>query len=205
MKLSRFGFIALVASTLAATQSFAKGFGADWEMRDLKTAVRAAPFGFDAKSDTRELMTTIETDANPGTTKLMVIRDGALLKGVYYEGHDGRTVTLSLEQMRQGPQVLKQSSGRDVILMSVERDFTAEKGGHANVRFLRNGISGTYKNFRVFLDIQGGKVVLRSDPNPRDPESDNNAYTSVFNYLYMKKNTVLGKTVGVEFVQPAMR
>jgi hypothetical protein len=156
-------------------------------------------------ADSVERVATVETDAFSGSSYLDVIRaDDGVLKNLIYRGHDGKVLTFTLDQLRSSPQVVKQMNGRDVVFLSVEKDFTAEKGGHGNMRFLQSGVSGTFRNFRILVDVQS-KIVLRSDPNPQDPESDRNPYTTVFTYLFMKKSSFLGITTGIESVRPSLR
>lgn len=158
-------------------------------------------------TDAKILVLTIESDAIPGTSRLELSRDEAsgALTGLYYYPADGSTIAYTFAQLRQKPQVLKKMSGYDVILAGLEKDFDPAKGGHVFVRYMTNALSSNYKNFRILLDIQGTSIVLRGDPNPRDPESDDNPYNSVFNYLYFEKNTVFGKVVGIDSVHPAVK
>lgn len=167
---------------------------------------QAAVSGMEVRTQAdAELIMKVETDAYPGISTFSVTRNaqGALETLVYLSRTDGDK-TFTLEQLKKGPAVLKHSDGRDVVVLVLEKDFTAEKGGHAYVRFLQSGMSGTYRNFRILLDVQE-KIILRSDPNPKDPESDDNSYTGVFNHVFMKKNTFLGKLIGIESVKPSMK
>lgn len=73
------------------------------------------------------------------------------------------------------------------------------------MRYLQNGMTGAYKNFRMLLDVQGSDIVLRGDSNPDDIDSDKNTYESIFNHLFLEKNYVFGKVVGLSKVVPSVR
>lgn len=149
---------------------------------------------------------TIESDATPEATLVSVGMDSSgNMTSLTSTASTGNVVTFSLEQLRQAPRVFKTMSGRDVVYFNIESDFNPRSGGHANLRFLQNGISGTYKNFRIHVIAQGQGISLVSEPNPRDPESDENRSTSGFNYLYMNKNTIWGRVIGIESVIPQQR
>ena len=161
--------------------------------------------GVPALSYSQERVVAIETNAFAGTAYLEINRDDSgSLKSITYRSHDGRVLSYSLAQLRAGPQVIKQDGSHDVVFLSVEIDFSATKGGHANLRFLTNGIIGKYKNFRILIDAQN-QMVLHGDANVADPQSDRNPYTAIFNYLYLAKSTFIGKTIGIESVSPGMR
>lgn len=163
-------------------------------------------FNFE-EGDTREQVATVETDAMDDSWHLDVIRssDGAM-KALAYESNRKKepAKVLTLDQLKKGPQVLKEIDGHKVIYLSIESDFTPTRGGHANVRYLESGMSDSYRNFRILVDTQGS-IVLRSDPNPKDSESDDNSYNSVFNHLFMKKRTFLGRVIGIGRIIPSMK
>jgi hypothetical protein len=135
-----------------------------------------------------------------------VVRDssGSMIALNYFAA-EGGVYTYSLAQLRQKPQVIKKMDGHEVILVGLEPGFVPNKGGHVKMRYLVNGLTGKYSNFRMALDAQGSTIVLRGEPNPKDPESDENPYTSVFNYIFFKKNVVLGKVVGIDEVKPGIK
>lgn len=160
-------------------------------------------------TDTNETIQTIsavETDAFPGISFLDIARDeqGTMTR-LIYRPFQKPPVSYTLDQLRQNWQVLKEVDGYKVIYIGVEKDFDAVKGGHANVRYMQSGMSGSYRNFRILLEPQGTQLVLRSDPNFKDPESDRNRYTGTFNYVFMAKNTFFGKVIGISQVLPAMK
>jgi hypothetical protein len=158
-----------------------------------------------AFADTSETVVKVETDAFPGTSALDVVRnDAGVMKALVYRPSDEAPKQYTLDQLQANAQLLKQVDGHDVIFLSLEKDFDPVKGGHANMRYLHSGFSGEYRNFRIALDVQK-HIVLRSDPNPQDPDSDGNSYTSTFNYLFMEKNTFWGRVIGVERVVPEMK
>lgn len=148
----------------------------------------------------------ITTDAFSGTFFLDFVRDPATgeLTQLSYQTPCNPNGVLTLADLSRGPQVLLNEDGHDVLFVTVESDFNAAKGGHANVRFLSNGMSGTYKNFRISIDV-GASIVLRSDPNSSDSDSDGNSYTSVFNQIFMARNAMFGKTVGIAKITPSLQ
>lgn len=151
--------------------------------------------------DTRTTVITVESDFAGGVSRIDITRDltGALTSLVF-TSPGGTSLVYSFNELRQKPQVLKRMDGHDIILVSVEKDFTLTRGGHANMRYLANGVVGDYKNFRMLIDTQGAGIVLRVDTNFKDPDSDHNRSESIFNYLFLEKNTVLGKVVGISKV-----
>lgn len=180
--------------------SFAKSFWVGAQaLLILSASVSAVAF-----ADTQTTILTVETDAYEGTSFIDIVRtDQGSIKAMVYRPFGHPTEILSLDQLKL-PNVLKRVSDRDIVLLSVEPAFSAEKGGYATIRFLNSGISGTYRNFRILIENQK-EVILRSDPDRNDPETDDNSYTSVFNYLFLKKNTFFGKLIGIDEVEPSMR
>jgi hypothetical protein len=156
-----------------------------------------------AFADTRSRAITITSDAYAGSYSIDITRSatGSVTSMIYTGPNNPNGQTLTPSALGKGPVPILHMAGRDIVLLSTESDFNVQKGGHINVRFLTNGIDGNYKNFRVLIDV-GSTVVLRSDPNSDDPDSDNNAYTSVFNQLFLKRNSLFGKTIGVEEIDP---
>lgn len=149
----------------------------------------------------------VTTDAWPGTEYLTIERDShGVIDSMVYTHVDLSSVSYDLEQLRQAPQLVETYNGHKVTYISVESDFNALTGGHANVRYMSNGMNGTYKNFRVLLTVGAapkGAITLKSDPNLNDPESDKNTYNSEFNRLFMKRTSFLGQTIGIEKVIPS--
>lgn len=147
---------------------------------------------------------SVTTDAYPGTETMTINRDSSgLIESLVYVHVDGTSVTYNLAQLQTGPQLLKVYANHNVTYISAESDFSAAQGGHVNVRFMNNGITGSYKNFRVLMTVQGSQISLRSDPDPKDPQSDQNSYTGEFNRLFMQKFTFLGQLAGIAKVVPS--
>lgn len=161
-------------------------------------AVRAA-------ATTRETVAVVETDAFEGTYKMDLLRDaqGAVLALIYVTSNEGEK-TFPIDLLKKGYQVLKVASGKNAVMMKVDPSFNPAKGGYGTLRILHNGMSGSYMTFRVLVDV-AQKITLRSDPDRNDSESDGNAYTGPFNYLFMEKNTFLGMTIGIDEIRPALR
>jgi hypothetical protein len=156
-----------------------------------------------AFADTQTRVMNITTDAFSGNFAIDCLQDASgAVTGMRYQTPNTPNGLVSLAAARQGPQVLFNKDGHDVLLLSIESDFDPRAGGHANVRFLQNGASGTYKDFRVLIQVQG-HIAVSSDPNSDDPDSDNNEYTGVFNTLFLAKNTFFGITVGIDKVVPS--
>ena len=156
-----------------------------------------------AGADTRERAITITTDAFDGSFSIDVMRNasGTLTQMIYQTPVTSNGV-LTPAQLAQGPQVIYAKQGHDAILLSTESDFNVQKGGHLIVRLVHNALEGSYIDFRVLVDVEK-TIILRSDPNSNDSDSDNNSYTGVFNRLFLQKNTVFGIAVGVDQVVPS--
>jgi hypothetical protein len=110
-----------------------------------------------------------------------------------------------VDQLRQGPQTLSNINGTDVTYLNVEPDFNPSTGGHGVLKFLNNGVTNTYLNFRFIVILQGGKISLKADANLQDPSSDKNAYLDYFNYIYLKKKMFMGQMVGVASLLPSVK
>ncbi len=195
---------AVVSLFAAAVLAQPAQANAEWSLEDQSWDLMELFFGTAGKSpETHTQILTVESDAIPGTNRLEIARDASgVLTSLIYITPEKQIIAYTLSQLHERPQILKQMDGHDVILVSVENDFSATQGGHANMRYLTSGISGSYKNFRMLVDVQGASIVLRGDANPDDPESDENPYTSVFNYLFLAKNTFFGKVIGIDKVLP---
>ncbi|CAN5611836.1 hypothetical protein BH10BDE1_BH10BDE1_33700 [soil metagenome] len=200
MKISRILLsIVLMFCSVLMVASTARAFDLDSPsfIQELEEAFLAA--------FSREAIVTIETDVYPGTANLYVSRelDGSLAS-LSYAGPDAIFTTFPLDQLKTGFKVLKNHEGHDAVFLKLDPSFSAQSGGYAVLRILRNGISSSFKNFRVLVKV-GPKLEIFSDPDASDPESDGNSYRAQFNYVFMKKNTVFGFAVGIDQIQPQMR
>jgi hypothetical protein len=150
-----------------------------------------------------EALISVASDDFDGTAYLDIVRtdDGALKALTYREG-SSETHTVLITDLDQGDQPLKIVNNRKVILLSKEADLNAAKGGHVLVKFLYNGATNYYLDFRIQVQVQD-KVIFFSDPDCNDPHSDHNPYTSMFNHLFMKKREILGKEIGIKDVEPS--
>jgi hypothetical protein len=159
----------------------------------INTALAGAP----------QRIVVIDTDDSPGNTYIDVVQgdDGALQSLVY---ETDTNLTFTLADLLTETAVLKQTDGKNVILLKLEQPFDPLHGGHVIVEFLNNGITDNYKDFRILIDVQGTSVTFSSDPDSTDPQSDGNSFTSVFNKLFMWKNTFLGKEIGIDRVTPSV-
>ncbi len=195
-----FGILFLSAFLIVSGAGASSLYSADF-MAELEQAILAA--------FASETVVTIETDVYTGTAKLDILRatDGSLT-GLSYAGPDGTTTAFQLDDLRNNFKVLKNLDGHDAVLLKVDPAFSAQKGGHAILRVLRNGISNEFKNFRVLVKVGAkieAKIEMVSDPDLNDPDSDKNAYSGPFNYVFMKKNTVFGMTIGIDEIVPQLR
>jgi hypothetical protein len=146
---------------------------------------------------------SVATDEDSAISFLDILRtDDGALKGISYRQANGQTKTVFVTDLDQGDQPLKMIENRAVIKLAKETDLDPSKGGHVIVKFLNDGATGAYLDFRILLQVQT-KVIFFSDPDNNDPHSDHNPYTSVFNHLMMKKRTVLGKEIGIKEVDPS--
>ncbi len=157
-----------------------------------------------AHADTTTRVVSVTTDAFAGTEYLAVVRNSAgEMTGMIYTPIGASPLTLTTQQLLSGPQTIKQLNGHNITYLSLDSDFNETSGGHAELRFLTNGITGAYLNFRILIQLEGSAIVLRSDPNSSDPASDHNAYTSVFNHIFMAKKMLFGEEIGVAQVEPS--
>lgn len=144
----------------------------------------------------------IKSDAGTSDYALDITREDSGEISLLTLHTDAGATPIRLDDL-QKPFLLEQMSGHGVIFLSIEHDFIASKGGHAVVRYLNSGVGGdTFRNFRILIELNN-QVVLRSDPNPEDPESDHNTYSGQFNELFLKKRTFLGQTIGIAQVEPS--
>ena len=151
----------------------------------------------------RERMVVIESDDSPGDNFIDLVQnsDGSLQSLVY---EADTTLTFTTQQLQSQPAVLREASGKDVIILKLDTDFNPAHGGHVIVEFLNNGITGSYKDFRILINLQASGITFSSDPNPSDSASDGNSYKSVFNKLFFYKRTLLGQEIGIDHVTPSI-
>jgi hypothetical protein len=150
-----------------------------------------------------EPVISVATDDSSGTSFLDIVRtDEGTLKALSYRGQDGAIRTVLITDLDQGDQPLKIVGNRKVIMLSKEADLNPAKGGHVLVKFLYNGATNCYLDFRIQIQVQD-KVIFFSDPDSNDPHTDHNPYTALFNHLFMKKRMVLGKEIGIKDVEPS--
>lgn len=158
---------------------------------------------FDAKSaisgsGTTENILRVETDAGFGASVFEVTRSGSgELESMTYRSTEG-TAVYTLEQLRARPAVLVRSGGYDVVTLSLEPGFTAEKGGFLMIRYLQNGITKAYGSYRLLLDVQDRLILRTGDSNDEDPRSSR--YSGLVRKLIMKKRTIMGQLVGIREV-----
>src|SRR6185437_9204922 len=114
----------------------------------------------------------LNSDAFPGKTYLLKIfeDDQGAIQSMTEDTDSGQPLLFSLEDLKAGKPVYNGEGEK--ITLTLDSDFAPQKGGHLELRFLTNVFSGAYKNFRILADVQGDTVVLRSDPNLNDPNSD---------------------------------
>ena len=161
----------------------------------------------------REVLANVETDAFPGQHRLDVMRTASGdVESLVYVSDEGERI-LPLESMRGSFQVAKVHQKLDAVLMAVTPEFSASAGGYATLRVLYNGVGSVfgapvaYRNFRVRVTIAPASqaITLISEPDLSDPDSDRNPFTGPFNYLFMKKNTTLGRVVGIRSIVPGLK
>lgn len=196
--------IALVAAMTVAHLGYSSEAEGQYQYSDEITDLSCSDV---VCAESRVPILTVDSDATRGgVSSFEVIRDASgAMTALNFLDHEGTALTYTLSQLRQKPQLLKKIDHYEIILVSVEKDFSPTKGGHANMRFLQNGMTSTYKNFRMLLDVQGNDIVLRGESNLEDIESDRNSYDSVFNHIFLEKNSVFGKIVGINKVVPSVR
>jgi hypothetical protein len=148
---------------------------------------------------------SIESNALPDTCELKVLRNdnSGAVEGLALHCDGKPDSIFTIQDIKTGVRPLFQMGDRKVVLLSLERDFNPAIGGHVKVRYLHNGATGDYKNFRILVSVEKD-IIFRSDPSASDPDSDDNPYTSVFNHLYLQKKSIFGKTIGIEKVLPSI-
>jgi hypothetical protein len=145
----------------------------------------------------------IDTDDSPGNTYIDVVQaDDGSFQSLVYESTP--TLTFTLNDLQDTTETLKQASGKDVIQLKLDPSFDPITGGYVTVPFLNNGITGNYEDFRILIHIQGDVITCTSAPDANDAQSDGNSFTSVFNKLFMWKNTLFGKEIGIDRVTPSL-
>lgn len=135
-----------------------------------------------------ETTVPITSNAFPNKTySITVVQDaqGKIEKMVY--ATDSGAKDMEISALQSARQVLYPD--HNAIYLAMDSDFNVQKGGHIELEFLTNALTGKYKDFRVLVDVQGDGVVLRSDPNLSDGNSDKNPYSGPFEALYIKKGS----------------
>jgi hypothetical protein len=151
-------------------------------------------------------LVTFQSDAFPGIGSLVLVQNSTgLCKQLIFNDLDGQVLKYTLDELQNAPQVLEKSGNNDITFLALEQDFNPLSGGHGLVKFLVSGISKTYKSFRFLLSINGDHVSLKSEPSLSSPDSDGNSFKGSFNHLFLKKNSLLGLTIGVSEIIPRMK
>jgi len=119
----------------------------------------------------------------------LTVDDDADVTGLIFSQNSGDT-PIALSDLSKGI-VLYQSSGMDAVTL-LSQNFNAQTGGDFTLKYLSNGISGTYRNFSFSVGRQGqnwSPYILDSRQVPQ-----------VFVSMYLKAKKVLGRVVGIDSI-----
>jgi len=119
----------------------------------------------------------------------LTVDDDSDVTGLIFSQNSGDT-PIALADLPKGI-VLYQSSGMDVVTLS-SQNFNSQTGGDFTLKYLNNGISGTYRSFSFSVGRQGqnwSPYILDSRQVPQ-----------VFVSMYLKAKKVLGKVVGIDSI-----
>ena len=164
--------------------SFESGFSLpmlNWYPADLEVA----------PADTQEVqLAHVTSDAMDGflDMKITVNSDHDIV-GFSYVTHKNEKASFKLDQFAAGF-VLYRSAGRDVAKLA-SRDFQASKGGHLELIYLYNGITGSTEKFSMELVRVGNEWKL---------EVNDNAGRRYFTSMFLKGNFLFGRAIGIESV-----
>jgi hypothetical protein len=128
----------------------------------------------------------VTAESRPGVTyTLSVITDSqADVTGLLYNGSHLGPRCFTLTDIQKNA-VLVNLDGRDIILVRSLSDLDGFRGGSLELKYLHDGITGSYRTFPMTLE-RTGKWRLQNRATP-------------FNTLHFPKRTnLLGITVGVQ-------
>ena len=142
---------------------------------------------FNLHSKSQHLVTAT-SDVDPVVTDLFLIsNDQGETEKLKMTFSDGESARFSSPKNLSEGTVLKQVSGRDVVVLKSE-EFDTLKGGYVDMVYLANGITGNRKSLelRIIQDSEGWKIFYDGIQIKR------------FHFLGKK---FLGKVVGIDKVQ----
>jgi hypothetical protein len=150
---------------------------------------------------TYKLVTVVESDAVPDVVIRFyaLIRDNGDLAGLMTHRTDHPVAKIyGLCEVSRGAVRVEQEE-RIVTQLTPTGAFTAEQGGEIRFSFLHSGIRGS----RRYVDFEVARTGAREWSlfwNPRHHQDRSNR----FNYLWMQKNTFLGRTIGISHVNASL-
>jgi hypothetical protein len=99
----------------------------------------------------------------------------------------GTTKTIQLSNLKAGI-VLYQASGKDAAVLS-SNNFNAQTGGSLTVKYLEDGVSGTYDTFECEMIRQGQTWKMTS--------ADSGGDQKVFTLMYLTAKKLFGTVIGI--------
>ena len=141
-------------------------------------------------ADTKLPLFVATSDAFTGNLELDLTVDvNTNVTGLTYT-ENGKETPVSPTQLASGI-VLYQTSGKDVAVLSGQ-NFSVTTGGPLTLKYLYDGLSGTYQNFDFALSRQSQSWNANV--------TDSNGIPQNFTTMYLTANKLLGKIIGIESI-----
>jgi|GEM_PF-5451257 len=137
-------------------------------------------------------LVTVTSDARPGTVyQLDAILDAkGDVSGLLYSGSYLGDRCFGTKDIKKQA-LLVNVDGRDIVFLKALSDFDGIRGGALELRYLFNGVTGSYRTSSITLE-RAGAWRVQKDSVP-------------FNTMFFPKRVSLGITIGVNAPQFSWR
>ncbi len=158
------------------------------------SAVRAAdpgdvgsPCRRQALASVQDLV-TVTSDARSGTVYRLdaILDESGNVSGLLYSGSYLGERCFSLKDVKKQA-LLVNVDGRDIVFLKALGDFDGTRGGTLELRYLYNGVTGSYRTASMTLE-RAGTWKIQRDSVP-------------FNAIFFPKRVSFGITIGVNAPQ----
>lgn len=165
--------------------------------RFLIVSLLAISFSISSLATGVQKLLTVTSDAKPGQTFFInvgMIDNSMEIKELQTGGTDGNNENFTVDDIKKQTPVLvwddRKSKSRAVVTLDA-RKVSPLTGGKITIVYLKNGITNKTERFSFDLDRDGDRWVLIADVD---------GAKRTFNTMFLRKNTFMGQTIGIDEV-----